>query len=138
MDSFQEEVAPAARPADKERPRSIRHSLAAMSHWAQVDPDERVRLMTEMSRKAAAKRAAERAAREAAGEMVKPPKRRTRSTEALPPISDLLPLMESIQVERKAAGLPDLAVDPLMREAALRIRRSIAQATYEVLKADEQ
>jgi hypothetical protein len=117
-----------------EKPKSLPHSIAGMSRWANVDPEERVRRMTALSEKAKAKRAEERALREAEG--TAKPQRRTRSEDALPPIEDLLPLMQSIQAERAAAGLAALSVDSLVREAALHLRKAIAQATYQALKAD--
>jgi hypothetical protein len=117
-------------------PKSLRHSLAALSRWAGTDPDERARHMAELSRLSAEKRAADRAEREARGEVVAKPKRRARSVEPLPPVSDLLPVMGDIQRERADAGLSELAVEPLMREASLRIRRSVAEDTYNALKGD--
>jgi hypothetical protein len=114
-------------------PKSQRHSLAALTRWSRTDPDERTRHMTELSRLAAEKRKAERAEREARGEVVKP-QRRTRSADPMPPVSQLLPLIADIQRERQAAGLPALSEDAILREASLRIRRAIAQSTYEALK----
>lgn len=119
-----------------DEPKSLSHSLAGLARWAGTDPDERTRRMTELSHLAAEKRAANRAERVAAGEVAPKPKRRTRSAEPMPPIGDLLPLMETIQRERAEAGLSDLAIEPLMREAALRIRRAVAEDTYNALKGD--
>lgn len=116
--------------------KSARHSLAALTRWAQTDPDERSRRMTELSRLAAEKRKAERAEREARGEVVKP-QRRVRSTDPMPPIGQLLPLMADIQREREEAGLSPLSEDALVRDAALRIRRAIAKSTHEALKGDK-
>jgi hypothetical protein len=117
--------------------KSLRHSLAALSRWAGTDPDERARHMAELSRLSAEKRAADRAEREARGEIAPKPKRRTRSVEPLPPSSDLLPVMGDIQRERAEAGLSELAVDPLMREASLRIRSAVAKSTFDALKGDK-
>lgn len=119
-----------------DKPKSIPHSIAGMSRWSNIDPEERVRRMTALSQKAAAKRAEERVAHEAEG--TAKPRRRTRSEDALPPIEDLLPLMQSIQAEREIAGLSALSVDTLMREAALRLRKAIAQATYQALKSNRE
>lgn len=121
--------------ADELPPKSMPHAAAAYTRWANVDPDERVAKMTELSRKAAAKRAAERAAREAAGEVVKR-RRRTRSDDALPPIGELLESIQQIQHERADAGLTELSQDALIREAALRHRRELAAATLAALKAE--
>lgn len=114
---------------------SLQHSLAGLSRWAGIDPDERTRRMTELSARATAKRAAERSEREAAG-IISKPKRRTRSVEAMPPIADLLPLIEDIQRQRVEAGLAPLAPDALIREASLRLRRTVAESTYRALKGD--
>lgn len=119
-----------------DEPKSLRHSLAGLNRWAGIDPDARQAHMQMMQRKAAEKRAAEKAEREARGEVAKKPKRRARSVEPMPPIADLLPLMDVIQRERTDAGLSDLGIDALMREASLRIRRDIAESTYRALKGD--
>jgi hypothetical protein len=119
-----------------DEPKSLRHSLAGLSRWAGVDPDARAEHMRMMQAKAAEKREAERAEREARGEVSPKPKRRTRSVEPLPPVADLLPLMGDIQRERAEAGLPELAAEPLMREASLRIRRAIAKSTFEAMKGE--
>lgn len=117
-------------------PKSMRHSLAAMTRWSKVDPDKRSAQMKALSELATAKKAAEREAREARGETVKPLARRVRSGSPMPPISQLLPLMESIQIEREAAARPPLSEDQLAREAMLRLRRTVAESTYRALKGD--
>ncbi len=119
-----------------DEPKSLRHSLAGLSRWAGIDPDTRAEHMRMMQAKAAEKRAADKAEREARGEVTPRPRRRPRSTDPLPPIADLLPLMGDIQRERAEAGLPELAAEPLMREASLRIRRAIAESTFRALKGD--
>ncbi len=116
--------------------KSLRHSLAALHRWQGTDPEARSQHMAELSRLSAEKRAADRAEREARGEVVAKPRRRTRSEDPMLPIADLLPVMADIQVERDAAGLSALSQESLMREASLRIRRAIADATYQALKDD--
>lgn len=117
--------------------KSLRHSLAGLSRWAGIDPDSRQAHMQMMQRKAAEKREADRAAAEARGEVAPKPKRRARSVEPMPSVSELLPMIEDIQRERAEAGLHELAPDPLIREASLRIRRAIAESTYRALKGDQ-
>lgn len=121
---------------DELKPKSAKHSLAAYTRWANTSPEERRRIMTERSKLAAAKRAAERAERIAAGEPVKP-KRRTRSDDALPPIEDLVDEIALIQKERVRDGLPALSADAAIREAAFRIRSTIARATVDAMRKTE-
>ncbi len=115
-------------------PKRLQQSLAGMMRWADTPPEERSARMSELSRRAAAKREAERAAREAAGEVVKR-KRRTRSDDPLPPLETLEVDMRAIQHERDRDGLPPLSFEALVREAALRQRRAVAEATYAAMKA---
>lgn len=121
---------------DGQGSKSLRHSMAGLNRWAGKSVDERAEHMRMMQRKAAERLEADRAARVARGEVVARPKRRPRSVEPMPPIGDLLPLMEDIQRERVEAGLSELAVDSLMREASLRIRRAIAESTFRAFKGD--
>lgn len=116
----------------EDAPKSRRHAAAALVRWAGVDPDERARRMTELSKLAAAKRKADR---EASGAPA--PKRRPRSEEPLPPLEHLIPNMEAIQTQRVADGLPALSQDKLMREATLQLRRDIAVATMRALKDEK-
>jgi len=114
--------------------KDLQRSLAGLSRWVGTTPDERAEHMRMMRAKLAEKREVERAERQARGEVVKPKRRDPRRSEPMPPIGDLLPLMADIQRERADAALPALAEEALVREASLRIRRSIAEATLKALK----
>lgn len=100
--------------------KSLQHSLASMTRWSRVDPDERSRRMTELSAKAAAARkkkaVARRAELEARGEW--PPKR-------APKKDDRPPIQERI-AEARAAWEAEKAwqIEQGLRPKSRRNRRS--------------
>ncbi len=116
-------------------PKSAQHSAAAYARWAGKDPDERAAHARMMSEKAAAKRAAERAAREAAGEPLPKRKRDTRRDDPAPRTEEVRELERQIAAQRERDGRPPLSELQLEREAKLHLRRAIAQATHEAMKA---
>lgn len=111
---------------------SLRHSIAGMSRWARVDPEERVAHARRMAAKSVAVRTAAREARIASGEI--PASRKQRKAPALPPLEELEEHMRAIQAERDRDGLEPLDFASITREASLRQRLAIARATQSALK----